>query len=202
MADSDGTRTRIEPVFFLNSEVSQENGKWLGTLEICMAVCAVVSDDSVVEGAQRIGALWRIYLTDEEARLNLLCTGINIRGQQITLKDKNPFIHAGFEGIDTTRLFVRNIPLSYDNAEIEKSLKSKGVQMVGPLKYARARTAAGKLTNFKTGDRFVDIIVPDVPLPQKQTMGLFTASLYHREQKQGKEEIECGNCKQKRHIRR
>ena len=199
---SGGTSARVEPVFFLNTEVKQESGSWLGTLEICMAVRNVVADESVVEGAQRIGGLWRIYLTDEEARVNLLCTGISLRGQQITLRDKNPFLHAGLEGADTTRLFMRNIPLSFDNAEIEKSLKSRGVQMIGSLKYARARTAAGKLTNFKTGDRFVDIIVPKEPLPQKLAMGLFTASLYHKEQKQGQAEIECGNCKQKGHMRR
>ena len=199
---SGGTSARVEPVLFLNTEVKQESGSWLGTLEICIAVCNVVADESVAEGAQRIGGLWRIYLTDEEARVNLLCTGISLRGQQITLRDKNPFLHAGLEGADTTRLFVRNIPLSFDNAEIEKSLKSRGVQMIGSLKYARARTAAGKLTNFKTGDRFVDIIVPKKPLPQKLAMGLFTASLYHKEQKQGQAEIECGNCKQKGHMRR
>lgn len=28
-------------------------------LEACPAVCEVVSDESVVEGAQRIGGLWR-----------------------------------------------------------------------------------------------------------------------------------------------
>ena len=47
---------------------------------------------------------------------------------------------------------------------------------ISSLKYARARTAAGKLYNFKTGDRFVNIIVPKEPLPQKLAMGLFTAS--------------------------
>ena len=32
---------------------------------------------------------------------------------------------------------------------------------LGNLKYVRARTPEGKLTNFMTGDRFVDIVVPD-----------------------------------------
>ena len=199
---SEGTKKRIEPVFFLNTEVEQEHGKWLTTLEVCIAVCNVVSDETVVEGAQRIGGLWRIYVTDEVARVNLLCTGISIRGHQITLKDRNPFLSAGFEGEDTTRLYVRNIPLSYDNEEIEKVLRKKGVNMIGKLKYVRARTAAGKLTNFKTGDRFVDIVVPEEPLPRKQSMGVFTASLYHKEQRQNKEDIECGNCKQIGHVRR
>lgn len=193
---------RVEPVFFLNTDVDQSENNWLNTLEVCLAVCGVVAKDSTVEGAQRIGGLWRIYVTEEEARVSLLATGISLRGQQITLKDRNPFLNIGFEGVDTTRLFVRNIPLSYDNTEIQKALKDKGVEMIGSLKYARARTPAGKLTNFKTGDRFVDMVIPKEPLPKKMSVGIFTASLYHKEQKLAVHDIECGNCKQKGHKRK
>ena len=38
--------------------------------------------------------------------------------------------------------------------------------MIGSLRYARTRTPAGKLTNFKTGDRFVDMVIPKEPLPK------------------------------------
>ena len=166
-ADKDN-RNKVEPVFFLNNEIYQQAGKWLDTLEVCLAVCEVVSDENYVEGAQRIGGLWRVYITNLEARVQLLSTGINIRGCQITLKDKNPFINVlGSEDVDTTRVYVRNIPLSYDNGEIEKALRSKSVQPLGPIKYVRARTKEEKLTNFKTGDRFVDIITPKEPLPKK-----------------------------------
>lgn len=182
--------------------MDQEKENYLNTLEVCLAVCSVVSNESAVEGAQRIGGLWRLYLTDPEVRAQVLCTGINIRGIQITLKDKNPFLRPGYEDIESTRLYVRNVPLSYDNEAITNSLKAMGVNMLSDLKYVRARTAAGKLTNFKTGDRFVDIIVPSEPLPKKKSMGLFTASLYHKEQRQSKAEIECGNCKQPGHVRR
>ena len=48
--------------------------------------------------------------------------------------------------MDTTRVYVRSIPLSYDNWEIEKALKTKNVQPLGLIKYVRARTKEGKLT--------------------------------------------------------
>ena len=51
--------------------------------------------------------------------------------------------------------------MSFDNSEIENALKSKGVRMVNLLKYSLARDPDRKLTNFKTGDRFVDIVIPD-----------------------------------------
>ena len=94
------------------------------------------------------------------------------------------------------------MPLSYDNEEIAKVLKAKGVQFAGPLKYSRARTPDNKLTNFKTGDRFIDIVVPSEPLPKKVEVGIFNASLYHKEQKLAKDDIECGNCMMKGHLRK
>ena len=48
----------------------------------------------------------------EEVRLSLLPTGINLRGNQIVLKDRNPYLNLGMENIETTRLFIRNVPLS------------------------------------------------------------------------------------------
>ena len=207
---SEGTNIRFEPVFFKNSDVPQENNNWLGTWEICKACEFVVNDTDAeneieknyIEGAQKIGDLWRVYINDSTARVNLLLQGITLRGLHIELKDKNPFVIVGFEDYETTRLFIRNIPLSFDNSEIEKSLREKGVKMVNSMKYSRARDPNGKLTNFKTGDRFVDIIVPDDPLPKKLEMGIFIASLYHREQKQLNKDKECGNCMLKGHIRK
>ena len=158
-----------EPLFFLNNEVEQEQ-KWLDTLEICLAICIVVADETHAEGAQRIGGLWRIYmyLTDSNTRIQLVCTGFNLRGIQINLKDKNPFLHTlGREDIETTRVYVRNIPLSFDNGEIEKVFRSKKIEKVSPIKYVKARTNEGKCTNFKTGDRFVDVEIPSEPLPKR-----------------------------------
>ena len=46
---------------------------------------------------------------------------INLRGIQITLNDRNTFLNQGYSAIETTRGFVRKIPMSYDNSEIEKA---------------------------------------------------------------------------------
>ena len=197
----------MEPVFFKNSDVSVENNKWLTHYEICIECEEVIqasenADKNItyVVAAQKIGDLWRVYLNDEMARVNLLMQGITLRGLHVELKDQNPFRVIGFENYETTRLFIRNVPLSFDNKEIEKFLVRKGVKFVNSMKYARARDPAGKLTNFLTGDRFVDIIIPDEPLPKTLKMGVFVASLYHREQKMA--EKQCGNCMEKGHIRK
>ena len=177
-------------------------------------MCSVVADETHVEGVQCIGGLWRTcnYLTNSNTRTQLLCTGFDLRGIQINLKDKNPFLHTlGREDIETTRVYVRKIPLSFDNGEIEKSisvslslshwypgsdvvldcidscslhpysLRSNKIEIVSPIKYVRARTKEGKLTNFKTGDRFVDVVIPSEPLPKKVPKSIWNASIYHKE---------------------
>ena len=192
---------RVEPIFFMNGDVDQ-NDKYLTVCEICYAVRDVVGRESYIDGAQRIGGLWRVYMKDPIARAQVLVTGISLRDMQVNMYDKNPYLHPGKEDVETTRLYVRNIPLSYDNDVITDYLKNMDLEMLGSLKYVRARIPEGKLTNFKTGDRFVEIVVPDEPLPKKKAMGLFTASLYYKEQKQTTNEIECGNCRQTGHIRR
>ena len=92
--------------------------------------------------------------------------------------------------------------LSYDNETIAGYLKEMKVEMLGELKYCRARTPDGKLTNFKTGDRFVEIVVPEEPLPKRKGFGAFTASLDYKQQKQTEAEKVCGNCGETGHIRR
>ena len=134
------------------------------TLEICEAVAEAVDNVTLIDGAQRIGGLWRIYFLDSEARTQVLVTGISLRGIQINLKERNPFLipknglmGPDVEKLETTRLYVRNIPLSYGNEVITNSSTTMGVQMLGSLKYARARNKHGQLTNFKTGAQFADI---------------------------------------------
>ena len=91
-----------------------------------------------------------IYLADQNTRISLLSTGINLEGIQITLKVRNQFLNQGYSVIEATRVFVRNIPMSKDNSEVKKALKNAVASLLGPLKYARARTPTGKLTNVKT----------------------------------------------------
>lgn len=67
--------------------------KIITVCEICFAVRDVVGRESFVEGAQRIGGLWRVYMADVTARAQVLATGINLRDTIVTLHDKKPYLH-------------------------------------------------------------------------------------------------------------
>ena len=116
--------------------------------------------------------------------------------------DTNPFLmrDTGVE-IESTRLTIGDIPLSYSNKEIEDYLLSKGCKPLSALKYELERDEAGQLTHWKTGRRFIFIEMPSSPLPRDVRIGRFQAKLYHKEQKNGSN-MECYNCFLKGHQSR
>ena len=55
-SESEPVAERVEPVFFMNSDVDQEEGNYLTVWEICTALSEVASGGTkAVDGAQRIG---------------------------------------------------------------------------------------------------------------------------------------------------
>ena len=101
MSETEIIQERMKLVVFFNNEVEQESGNYLDTYEICTAYSDGVSDEKTVEAAHRIGGLWRVYVTSSEARAQLLCTGFNLRGMQITLRDRNLCLLPGQEHEET-----------------------------------------------------------------------------------------------------
>lgn len=121
----------VQPVFLLNKSLPAVEEKDYSVAEICVAAERTAGFETV-EGAQRIGGLWRLYAKDNEARIKLLVSGIILRGHYVQPREKNPFLVRDANGEDreiaTTKLFVGNIPLSFSKEDISKAVKK--------LKYA------------------------------------------------------------------
>ena len=75
------------------------------------------------------------------------------------------------------------------------AIQSLGVKICSSLIEERDRDPSGKLTRWKTGRRFLYMAVPAKPLPKTLRIGIFTASLYHKEQRV----LTCSNCLSKGH---
>ncbi|KAI8511846.1 hypothetical protein Bbelb_109460 [Branchiostoma belcheri] len=189
---------RVEPVFVQTSDIAiNTEDAPLSCLEICLAAEDVSGPISII-GAQPQGrgnAFWRLYPQTVGARLTLLQAGaITLRGQEASLLDKNPYVVR--PDTASTRVVVSNIPLSYDNKEIAKTLRSRGYKLTSRVIDERARNKDGKLTRFLTGRRFLYIEKPSTPLPRRMSVGLFQAEFYHREQKEASQtqRLTCSNC--------
>jgi hypothetical protein len=192
----------VKPVFIRSRDLPWDEEDRITTREICGEAENVVGHGTM-EGAQRIGGLWRVYPKTQAARMQLLVSGLSIRKNCVRFSDENPFLvkdSASPGGtVETTKVYISNIPISFANTEIEEKLVSMNCKLVSKMidEYDRD-TKTGKLTRWKTGRRFVFIAIPPLPLPAQIIMGAFTARLYHREQKTTNTPT-CGNCLQSGH---
>lgn len=129
----------------------------------------------------------------------MLAKGIVINGQKIELLPRNPFLFRDMEGkeIAMTKLYIRNVPISFSNEEILTGLEKAGLKIRSKLDMERIRGPDGKLTNWVTGGRIAWIEVPKEPVSPMIDCGLFKAKIYYKEMVR---EIECRRCLGKGHV--
>ncbi len=185
------------PVFFKHGNIIDKKDKPITVIEVCRAAEASVGLD-MIEGAQKIQGLWRVYCLNEEARQKLISNKLSMRGISIDIYGENPFVRPPGEN---TYLAIHDIPLSYDNGVIKNWLETHGFPPVSPIKDQYARDENGKLTKFKTGSRFVFVDGDPAKIPEKAQIGLFTAKLWHPGMKKKATTAKCSNCLELGHTK-
>ena len=112
--------TTVPPAFILSRDLPED--PMVDNYELGVAIAKVVGRGGLL-GAQRIRALWRIYLNTSQARANLLGQGLAVRAITVAVASQNPFLVEGPDGIliPGTQLTVSDIPLSLANAAIAEA---------------------------------------------------------------------------------
>ena len=179
------TMDSVPPLFVKDSDIGDPS---ITPFDMCSAVVRVTSANKL-EGIQKINNLWRLYVKDNTARLELfLKQHILINGKNVPLYDQNPYLsrqtlHRGPLGQEipqsNDKLTIKNVPLSVRNEEIKQMLEEKGIELRSMVKYGYIRDLQGQLTNFKSGDRFVYVKAFDPPLPRRQDIGNFPCLIIH-----------------------
>ena len=187
----------IPPLYLKNSDLVK-NGETILHIHICKAVARVVNA-SKVEGVQRIGNLWLIFLTQRTARLDLYNKGtLTIQGSNHTLYDDNPYTTSYKSSDENTyktetrhndKTTIRNLPLWVENSDIKAMLEGHGVKLVSTIRYGLVRDEDGQLTDFKSGERYVYVRSFDTPLPRRQQINEHQCIIIHH----GKE-TQCHAC--------
>eukprot|EP00745_Piridium_sociabile_P016465 TRINITY_DN24476_c0_g2_i3.p1 TRINITY_DN24476_c0_g2~~TRINITY_DN24476_c0_g2_i3.p1 ORF type:complete len:403 (-),score=71.25 TRINITY_DN24476_c0_g2_i3:645-1853(-) len=192
----------VNPVFIKQRDIPNSESSFPTVLELCLSAERSCGKGSIV-GAQSIRGLWRLYPASQEARMQLLVKGIRVRDVCVRLCDTNPFILRDDSGQEkpSTKLWIDEIPISVADSEIEHSLSKLGCELRSEIKLERARDPDNKLTRFLTGRRFVFITVPKNPLDRTTKVSLFTAKLFHKEQKKNNNPPFCSICLQSGHHR-
>ncbi|GFR57551.1 hypothetical protein ElyMa_000004700 [Elysia marginata] len=132
-----------QPVFVLTRNLP--DGDAVTNYDICVAASKSVGRNGI-SGAQKIGALWRIYVSGPEARIDLLSKGLTIRNVHVEVSSQNPLIIRGGDGkeIQTTKLIISDIPILIANEAIEAALIKKGITLRSQLKMEGIRDPQGK----------------------------------------------------------
>ena len=170
--------------------------------------------------AQRIGGVWRLHMADKVSRDKVYGVQLTIRGRAIPTLDQNPNYYRDENGslIETTKLTIENLPVSISDEDLINHLKEKGVEPISQLDWANCRDVDHTLKkNWFSGDRFIYIKKPTIPLPEFTFIGKFKAFLSHQEQltdipcskcleyghraRRCRNEIVCHDCNEKGHRR-
>ena len=162
MAANNTDQGRGTPPVFIpcrNLPNNTENGIQYTVRELSAAVEKTSGYNSII-GAQKIGGLWRIYPKSADNRAMLLLKGTEIRNLTVNPFDKNPYIVKTSDGekeMQTTKVIIGNLPISYSNDKIERKLVQLGYELQSKLMMERDRDERGSLTRWLTGRRFVYI---------------------------------------------
>ena len=126
------------PVFIpcRNLPDNTENGIQYTVRELC----ARISGCNSIIGAQKIVGLWRIYPKSAGNRAMLLLKGMEVRNLTVNPFHKNPYTVKTSDGekeVQTTKLIIGNLPISYSNDEIERKLIQLGCEPQSKLMMER-----------------------------------------------------------------
>ena len=164
----------------------------IAPLTVVMAVTHVVGQEGL-EGVQKLGGIWKIYLKAVKHRCDLLSRKtLWIQSKMVALFDQNPYQN-NLQSKD--KLTIKGLPLHMKNDELKTMLESKGVVLCSPIKFSLIRDETGQFTNYKNGDRFLYCEPLPQLIPRQQRVGDHNCYVYQH----GKNTMQCKSCSQMGH---
>lgn len=119
----------------------------------------------------------------------LMSIEVTIRGKTIPIRSTNPL---RFDGEETIRIRIQDIPLSADDGTITRTLVLKGLDVISTTR--EKLRIGGKFINCETGDRLVVVKSSSMREPFGRFMqyAQFKARVIHRGQVV--KTIKCSKC--------
>ncbi len=188
----------VTPAFIMTSDTGNLSGLKIGRL-------VQKQVGNCVDMVQQVRNLWRVYLTNNIAKVALISEGLSYNGRKIKVVGQNPYAtglyNSGFDNVDMVRIWIRDLPKSVSNEQIHHMFTNiLKVELASEIKdgYYREGGDFVALTSLKNGDKYV-FVHPDelkLPLPRNTQCGTFKCRLFYR----GQFEKECYNCYEKGHV--
>lgn len=186
----------IPPVFIKDSDLPSRFREF----SLCSLIASKISPDDLL-GCQKIGDLWRIYITKDCAKETLLNERITVENTVIPVYKLNPF-RTGANSPDdpVIKITIKDLPLSAHSQTLEHFLQSKGVTLARDIEYGKARDPqTHQLSNWYNGDRIAFAREMKQAIPRFVQIGSFTCRIFYDGQEQ--KPMLCTNCFQTDHTR-
>ena len=193
------SRTSPKPVFVAVRDIPSSTSKAPPTGEEFYYSLMKCVKTEHISGIQRIGSLWRIYLSDHEERVKVIVNGLFIRGATVPVHDVNPYTKTKDEHM--TRVLIKDVPLSVGDDQIKATLQTMKYTVRGDITRQQLRVG-GKLTSCLNGDRIVYIDPPSQPLPRFLVISnVFRARAFHAGQPEKRDSVivTCSKCLESGH---
>ena len=126
--------------------------------------------------------------------MNIIATGLNIRGKTVTVFDTNPYLR--YSPLNSIRVTIQDLPLSIHDNEIRSSLEKLGCKII-EIQKQKGRVN-GKLTSVLNGDRVAYIDKTGQTLPKAIFVNGFRARVYHPGQSE--RVLTCSRCLETGHY--
>lgn len=149
--------------------------EWLQHSELYTAISNTI-DPTHITGLQRVRGMWRVYLDNVQDKVTLMAEGIQLRGKLVQVIHSNP---SRLDSEITTRVRIKNVPLSVDDGVITRALTLRKIDVI---ECSREKLRVnGRLTNCATGDRLCIVKSSTLtePLPNFMHFGQFVGKCLH-----------------------
>ena len=176
------------PLFFLHRNLGVDRTKQIKGYELIKEIQEVVQKEDVIDGIQRIGGLWRVYICDEEEKIRLTSEGFTFRGVAVNVMTENPFLrkdNSQQERQKGTKVIIQNVPLTIQNNDVEIMLKQFKVTMLSGISYEYEKDEQNQITRIKNGNRSVYLdsdMLEKNPIPRFSFCGNWRCRIQYRGQ--------------------
>ncbi len=188
------------PLFIKASDLMDAKGYRMTDYDIYEEISQTIGKGKV-KGIQNIRGLWRCYMKNFEAKMELKSKGLTIGGKKVQFHFDNPFA-ANITGPDQkrTKVTIRGYPMSAAEEPIITFLDKHKIKPESSIKDGYMRDRSGKLTAVQNGSRFSYADSKGIesnPLPRDAFIGRFQVKIYHQGQLENKKY--CHNCLSEMH---
>lgn len=176
----------IEPLYIKHSDIKLCVTPKLLPISLCREINNLVPNSLI--GVQQYFGIWRVYMTNRTARLNLLASSLKLVNKIIAIYDSNPFENNTKR---QERILIKDLPFSITDQQLCDYLNAfKQVNLQSEILYGKIYNEDNGLSKYNNGDRFVyakgDIIPP---LPYDCEIDGHRIRVLHKSQK-----YKCNRC--------